>query len=56
VQQAIGAFVNYTESSAAVSAAFTSTGDDDRVLSVVADMLKLIEANITVIMYTGDAE
>lgn len=56
VQQAIGAFVNYTESNAAVAAAFTSTGDDDRVLSVVADMLKLIEANITVIMYTGDAE
>jgi carboxypeptidase C (cathepsin A) len=56
VQEAIGAFVNFSESSNAVSNAFGTTGDDGRRLQTVADMLKLIEANLTVIMYTGDAD
>jgi Serine carboxypeptidase len=56
VQAAIGAFVNYTESSTAVGTAFGTTGDDNRELGTVADMLKLVEANLTVIMYTGDAD
>lgn len=56
VQQAIGAYVNYSESNAAVSTAFGTTGDDGRVLTTVTDMKKLIDANLTVIMYTGDAD
>ena len=56
VQEAIGAYVNYSESNQAVYLAFTATGDDGRKLQTVADMLKLIEANLTVIMYTGDAD
>jgi carboxypeptidase D len=48
--------VNFSESSNAVTTAFGTTGDDGRVLSTVTDMLKLIQANITVIMYTGDAD
>jgi len=56
VQEAIGAYVNFSESNAAVSTAFGTTGDDNRVLTTVTDMLKLIEDNLTVIMYTGDAD
>jgi carboxypeptidase C (cathepsin A) len=56
VQQAIGAFVNFSDSNTAVGNAFGTTGDDGRKLQTVADMLKLIEANLTVIMYTGDAD
>ena len=56
VQSAIGAFVNFSESNTAVGDAFGTTGDDGRKLQTVADMLKLIEANLTVIMYTGDAD
>lgn len=56
VQQAIGAYVNFSESNAAVSTAFRNTGDDGRVLTVVTDMKKLIDANLTVVMYTGDAD
>ena len=36
--------------------AFSTTGDDARILSTVTDMLKLVNDNITVIMYTGDAD
>lgn len=48
--------MNYSESNAAVSTAFGTTGDDGRVLTTVTDMKKLIDANLTVIMYTGDAD
>ena len=56
VQAAIGAFVNFTESSSLVSTAFGTTGDDGRLLTTVVDMQKLIAANLTVIMYFGDAD
>ena len=56
VQEAIGAYVNYSESSNTVGNAFGTTGDDGRILSTVTDMLKLIQANLTVVMYTGDAD
>jgi carboxypeptidase C (cathepsin A) len=56
VQAAVGAFQNYSESSNAVGTAFATTGDDNRKLQTVADMLKLVEAGLTVIMYTGDAD
>lgn len=56
VQEAIGAYVNFSEINNAVGNAFATTGDDGRKLTTVADMLKLIQANLTVIMYTGDAD
>ena len=56
VLKAIGGFTNFSDSSNVVGTAFGTTGDDGRTLQTVADMLKLIEANITVIMYTGDAD
>ena len=64
VQQAIGAFVNFSEISGtvggnnpvAIGGTFGNTGDDGRVLSCVTDMSKLVADNLTVIMYTGDAD
>lgn len=72
VQIAIGAFQNFTESSAAVGDAFNTTGDDGREDGTIADMLELLEQGITVrlptsyilaipylqqvMMYTGDAD
>lgn len=56
VQEAIGAYVNFSESNAAVGAAFASTGDDDREIGTVEAVKKLLEQNVTVIMYFGDAD
>ncbi len=56
VLQAIGAFVNYTESSNTVSNAFATTGDDGRILTTVSDMKRLLDQNVSVTMYTGDAD
>lgn len=56
VQAAIGAFVNFTESSDTVGNAFLTTGDDGRILSTVTDMKKLLDQNVSVTMYTGDAD
>lgn len=52
VQSAIGAFQNYTEYSAAVGDAFNTTGDDGREDGTVADMLELLEQDITVCLPT----
>ncbi|PVH87015.1 putative serine carboxypeptidase [Cadophora sp. DSE1049] len=56
VQAAIGAFQNFSESSEAVYEAFTATGDDDREYGTVAALRKLINQNITVMLYAGDAD
>lgn len=56
VQKAIGAYVNFTQTNNAVQTAFGNTGDDARVLSVITDMKKLIDANVTLVMYFGDAD
>ena len=48
VQEAIGAYVNFTESSSAVGAAFATTGDDGREDGTVEDMRKLLEQDVTV--------
>lgn len=56
VQEAIGAYVNYSDSNAAVGSAFGSTGDDDREIGTVEAVKKLLAQNITVIMYFGDAD
>ncbi|EXJ89115.1 carboxypeptidase D [Capronia epimyces CBS 606.96] len=56
VQRAIGAYVNYTEASAAVSAAFTTTGDDDRELGTVEAIRDLLAHNVSITMYFGDAD
>jgi carboxypeptidase D len=56
VQTAIGAYVNYSESSSAVGNAFGSTGDDDREIGTVAAVQQLLAQNISVTMYFGDAD
>jgi hypothetical protein len=56
VQAAIGAYVNYSESSTAVGNAFSTTGDDDREIGTVAAMQQLLAQNVSVTMYFGDAD
>ena len=56
VQEAIGAYVNYSESNNAVSLAFANTGDDDRELGTVAAAKRIYDAGITMVQYYGDAD
>ncbi|KAL9025577.1 MAG: hypothetical protein Q9196_005628 [Gyalolechia fulgens] len=56
VQAAIGAYVNFSESSNAVGTAFGGTGDDDRESGTVEDLRKLLQQNVTVMLYFGDAD
>lgn len=56
VQAALGAFTNYTESSDITSTAFAATGDDSREIGVTAAVEYLIDHNVTVVMYFGDAD
>jgi hypothetical protein len=56
VQAAIGAYVNFTESSNAVYLAFSSTGDDGRLMHTTQDVAALLAQGVTVVMYAGDAD
>ena len=56
VQEAIGAYVNFTESNSAVSSAFGSTGDDDREDGTIEALKSLIADDVTVVLYAGDAD
>lgn len=56
VQAAVGAFVNYSESSNTIGTAFGETGDDGREEGTVKDVLKLLQQNVTVMLYFGDAD
>ncbi|KAF4544455.1 Carboxypeptidase s1 [Lasiodiplodia theobromae] len=56
VQQAIGAYVNFSESNNAVSTAFGSTGDDDRRMNTIEDVRALLARNVSVTLYFGDAD
>jgi len=56
VQQAVGAFVNFSESSDTVYYAFSNTGDDDRTQGSPASVKKLVEQGIYFVMYNGDAD
>ncbi|KAK0255716.1 hypothetical protein B0A54_11030 [Friedmanniomyces endolithicus] len=56
VQQAVGAFVNYSESSSTVGTAFITTGDDDREVGTIEDVKKLLTQGVYVVEYAGDAD
>lgn len=56
VQAAIGAFTNFSESSSITGNAFGSTGDDAREIGVTAAVEYLLDHNVTVTMYFGDAD
>jgi carboxypeptidase C (cathepsin A) len=56
IQQAIGAFVNFTEASQEVYDSFTVTGDDARDVMTTEDILNLLKNNVTVTLWAGDAD
>ena len=56
VQAAIGAYTNFSESSSITSTAFGATGDDAREEGVTAATEYLIDHNVTVVLYFGDAD
>ena len=56
VQKAIGAFVNFSDFSGTTADAFGKTGDDGREVMSIEDVGKLLEQNVTVLMYAGDAD
>lgn len=56
VQAAIGAYTNYSESSTVTGNAFNATGDDARETGVTAAVEYLLDHNVTVVLYFGDAD
>ena len=56
VQAAIGAFTNYSDSSALVGNAFGVTGDDSREVMTIEDIRLLLEQGIYITIYAGDAD
>lgn len=56
VQAAIGAYTNFSESSSITGTAFGATGDDAREEGVTAATEYLIDHNVTVVLYFGDAD
>ena len=57
VQQALGAFVNFTDGSNVVGTlAFGNTGDDDRTQGAVGDCKKLVNQGVYMVQYNGDAD
>ncbi|KAK8247030.1 Alpha/Beta hydrolase protein [Phyllosticta capitalensis] len=56
VQEAIGAYQNFSESSDAVYNAFSTTGDDGRRMNSIQDVRNLLDAGVQVMMYFGDAD
>ena len=56
VQNAIGAYVNYSESSHVVSHTYSATGDDGRESLTVEKIRALLASNVTVTLWAGDAD
>lgn len=56
VQSAIGAFVNFSESSSYVGSTFGSTGDDDRESGTIEAVRQLVAQGVYVVSYAGDAD
>jgi carboxypeptidase C (cathepsin A) len=57
IQQALGAFVNYTgDGGSTVGAAFANTGDDDRESGTVAASRYLADQGVYTVHFAGDAD
>ncbi|KAK8026322.1 serine carboxypeptidase [Apiospora marii] len=56
VQKAIGVYTNYTKSNPLVARAFRGTGDDARDVHVADELRFLLDRNVTVALYAGDAD
>jgi carboxypeptidase C (cathepsin A) len=56
VQQAIGAYVNFTYSSNFIFNGFLATGDTVRNLSIIEDMQNLVARKVPLLLFYGDAD
>lgn len=56
VQEAIGAYTNFSTFSRVVNQAFSRTGDDARGVDAIEDTRFLLRRNVTVALYAGDAD
>ncbi|KAI1760658.1 alpha/beta-hydrolase [Hypoxylon sp. FL1150] len=56
LQEAIGAFTNFSSSSGAVGEAFDNTGDDGREAGTIEAVRYLLSKDVTVAVYAGDAD
>lgn len=61
MQQAIGAYTNFSYSvtnlgAGTTSTAFGTTGDDARELGIIADCQKLLKQGVSILAYHGDAD
>lgn len=56
VQAAIGAYTNFSESSSITGNAFAATGDDAREIGVTEAVEYLLDHNVTIALYFGDAD
>jgi carboxypeptidase C (cathepsin A) len=56
VQAAIGAVVNFTDGSNLVNEGFRDTGDDAREMNTIEDLRALLEQDVRVFLYAGDAD
>ena len=56
VQAAIGVFTNFSSSSSITGNAFSSTGDDARLIGVKEAVEYVIDSNVTFVMYFGDGK
>lgn len=56
MQAAIGAYTNFSESSSITGTAFSATGDDAREIGVTAAVEYLVDHNVSVTLYFGDAD
>jgi carboxypeptidase C (cathepsin A) len=56
VQEAIGAYVNFSDSSQEVYDSFSITGDSARSVMSIQDIRNLLQNNVTVTLWAGDAD
>lgn len=56
VQQAIGAFTNYSRHAPPIRAAFGATGDEARESNTIEDLRSLVQQGVYVVLYSGDAD
>lgn len=56
VQAAIGAYTNFSTSTATVANAFSNTGDDGREAGTIEAVAALLGKGVSVAMYAGDAD
>ena len=56
ILEAIGAYVNYSDSSLVIFHTFYDTGDDGRVDNTIQDVKMIVENGVYMVEYAGDAD